>query len=207
MSGEFWVREHRCYIRPSYKASPALLMMTKRSLLIFMLLVAFLLSAWGNVIAAAFCPRYMSLNSCINQSRRTKQVETKSCHHEMADMRMEDMPSDDTQMNTEAAPDSEVDSIPDNQPIQVVTESSIGQVAIDLPIEPCGHCWMHSQPSSGTSTVTAINPSPRSVEANAAPAEFQIVSPSAYPISAFRMEHGPPGDSLSRHVLINVFRI
>ena len=188
---------------------PALLMMTKRSLVIFMLLVAFLLSAWGNVIAAAFCPRYLSLNGCIKHSaRQATQVEHKSCHHrEMDDMKMGDMRMDDMQMNTDAAPDSAVDFVPDDQPMLGTTKSSVEQVAIDLPIEPCGHCWMHSQPSSGTSTVVATYPSPGSVEANPAPAEFQIVSPSAYPISALRLGHGPPGNSFPRHVLNNVFRI
>ena len=208
MSGEFWVREHRCYIRPSYKASPALLMMTKRSLLIFMLLVAFLLSAWGNVIAAAFCPHYLSLNGCSKHDvRQVAQVEPKSCHHEMADMKPGDMQMDEMQMSADAAPASDVDSSTDNQPTQISTESSVEQIAIDLPIEPCGHCWMHSQPSPGMSTVATIEPSPRSLEVNAATAEFQIVSPSAYPISALRLEHGPPGNAFPRHVLINVFRI
>jgi len=182
--------------------------MTKRALLISLILVAFLFSAWGSVIAASFCPRYLSLNGCIKHGvRQAAQVEPKSCHHEMADMKMGDMEMDDMQMNADAAPVSEVDSIPDNPPTQVATESSVEQVAIDLPFEPCGHCWMHSQPSSGTSTVTAINRSPRSVEANAAPTEFQIVSPSGCPILALRLEHGPPGGALPRHVLINVFKI
>ena len=182
--------------------------MRKRSVLIFLLLVAFLLSAWGNMIAAAFCPRYMSLNSCIkHQSRQTKQVEHKSCHHEMADMEMDDMKMDDMQMENDSASKADVESVAAAEPTLVVAESSIEQAAFDLPIEPCGHCWMHSQPSSGSGTLAAVNPSPRPVEALAPPSDITIDLGFPNPTAIEPLEHSPPGNSFPRHILINVFRI
>src|SRR6266542_1139042 len=115
--------------------------MQKRSFFTGFLLIAFLLSAWENVIAAAFCPRYSSSRTCHikHEPRQPKQVDHKSsCQHEMADMEMGDM-----QMESETTSETADNSIAENPPVQVATESSVEQVAIDFPTEPCGHCWMH----------------------------------------------------------------
>jgi hypothetical protein len=182
--------------------------MRKRSFSLTLLVFAFLFSSWSNVIAAAFCPRYSSSRDCHIQQRQTKQVEQKSsCQHEMADMEVGDMQMDDTNMESEAASETSDNSIPKSPPVQIATDSSSEQLAIDFPTEPCGHCWMHSQPSSGTAAIVAVDPSRRLVETNAPPANYLVVlrSPSAVPI--LPLEHGPPGTSFPRHVLINVFRI
>ena len=181
--------------------------MTKRPLAIFLLLVAFLLSAWGNVISAAFCPRYLALNCRVRYDvQQTKQVAPMSCHHEMADTKMDDMKTDDVQMEGDSAVQTDVSNFPEGLQTELATESSIDQNALDLPNAPCGHCWMHSQSSSGSS-VAAVNLSPQSSEADAPTTELSITLPSAPPIFAVRMEHGPPGNSFPRHILINVFRI
>ncbi len=70
--------------------------MRKRSLSIFVLAITLLFSVWSNVIAAAFCPRYLSRVGCVRHSdSQSKLVVVKSScdHHEMAGMIM-----DDTQM-------------------------------------------------------------------------------------------------------------
>jgi hypothetical protein len=75
--------------------------MKKQSFFLVVLLGAFLLSAWGNVIGAAFCPRYLSNRaSCIfHEPPQPKQVDVKtSCHHEMGAMEMGDMRMDDDEI-------------------------------------------------------------------------------------------------------------
>ena len=182
--------------------------MTKGPLPIFLLLLAFLLSAWGNVIAAAFCPRYLSRNGHIDHGpRQAKQIEPKSCHHAMAQMETGDMQMDDMQMENDSAAESEIIATSDNLPITASTESVDEQIALNVPAEPCGHCWMHSQPPTGSGTLAAVNPSPQSVGTDAPPADFAIALSSAYVVPITPSEHGPPGNSFPRHILINIFRI
>jgi hypothetical protein len=182
--------------------------MRKRSFSITFLVVAFLFSSWSNVIAAAFCPRYSSNRNCHVQQRQAKKVDHKSsCHHEMADMERGDMQMNNVEMETGAAPETADNSIAENPSVQFATESSGEPVAIDFPTEPCGHCWIHSQPSSGTATVVAVDSSKRLVETTAPPANFVDALPSAFAVPIVPLEHGPPGNSFPRHVLISVFRI
>ena len=176
--------------------------MTKRPLLIVLLLVAFLFSAWGNVIGAAFCPRYLAQNCFAQKTPQAKQGDRESCHHEVSDTDMGDM-----QMGGDSATEAEVTHIRENPTIVVESKSSVEQTALERPTEPCGHCWMHSQPSSGTATPGAVDPSPRSVEALAPSSAATIALRFPNPTAIESFEHGPPGSSFPRHVLINVFRI
>lgn len=183
--------------------------MTKRPLLIVLLLVAFLLSAWGNVIGAAFCPGYLSRNCHIAQeTQKSKRVDPESCHHEMTDtgeMKMDDMQMGDMQMESDSPPDTEAAINYDNLPTLVATESFVEWV--DLPAEPCGHCSMHSQAPAGTATLAAVDPSPRSAGTDAPSPELEMALPAAIPIPITPLEHSPPGNSFPRHIFINVFRI
>jgi hypothetical protein len=184
--------------------------MAKRSIPIFLLIGTFLLSAWGNVIAAAHCPRYLSNSDCYikREPRQPQQVDHKpSCHHEMADMEMGDMQMDETKVASGADLETSDNSSPENRRLQVGTEFFADPLAVNLPTAPCGHCWMHSQPASGIATVVAVDPSKRLIETNAPPLSVVIALPAALPVSVAQMEHGPPGNVLPRHVLINVFRI
>jgi hypothetical protein len=179
--------------------------MKRRLISIIILVIALLFSAWSNVITAAFCPRYMSNRNCCieHEIRQPMQVDHKSsCQHEMADMEMVDM-----QMESEAPSEAAANSLVVNPPIHIATEASSDQVVVDLPIESCAHCWMHSQPTSGTTTVAAIDPSKRLVETNAPPADFAMALPPALVLPITPREHEPPGNPFPRHALINVFRI
>ena len=170
--------------------------MRKRSLSIIFVVVAFLFGAWSNVIAAAFCPRYMLKRDCAikHEARQPRKVEHRSsCRHEMAGM--------------EVPPKSRVDSIPENSPLQLTTEYAGDPVAFDVPIGPCPHCWMHSQPASGTATIVAGDPSRRLLKTNASPANFAVALPFTFPFPITPLEHGPPGSLFPRYVLINAFRI
>jgi hypothetical protein len=182
--------------------------MTKRSSLTLLLLVAFLLSAWGNVVAAAFCPAYLARNCRVRQQTQPPtQVDHKSCHHEMGNMEIGDMKMDEMEMDEDPTPQSEITSFPENLYTQIAPESSFAEAALEFPGEPCGHCWMHSQPTSGTGTMAIISLSSRLIEGDAPFADSVIELPSAFSVPITPVEHGPPGNSLPRHVLINVFRI
>jgi hypothetical protein len=176
--------------------------MRKRFLSMGVLVIALLSSAWGNVIAAAFCPRYALNRNCTKHvTPQPKQAEHQSsCHEQMADMKMGDMQMD-------AAPDSESDANTEDSQIEVTSESSSDEVALDLPIEPCPHCLSHSQSTSGTVSVVAVDPSKRLVETNSPPADSDVVLTYAFFSRIECREHGPPGESPPRHILINVFRI
>lgn len=194
---------------PCYSGQPikGVRIMRKRSFSITFLVVAFLFSSWSNVIAAALCPRYSSSRNCHIQQRQIKQVEHKaSCQHEMADMEMGDMQMDDANMQSESGSETSDNSTSEGPPVQIATGSSSEQLAIDFPTQPCGHCWMHSQPSSGTAAIVAVDSSRRLVESSALPASFVVALPSAFAVPIMPLEHGPP-DNFPRHVLISVFRI
>lgn len=169
-----------------------------------MLVGAFLLGAWGNVLAAAFCPRYrLNRDCCLKQAApKSKQVEhTSSCHNQMGRMKMDDM-----QMENKSPSGSEAEPLAKDS--QVLTpETSSKEGAFDLPIEACVHCLIHSQTASGTATVIAFDPSKRLIETNAVAAFFEVVPSSVFSISITPFQHGPPGASIPRHVLINVFQI
>ena len=179
--------------------------MRMRFLIPGFLVVALLFSAWGNVIAAAFCPGYASnRNCCVKQTvSAPKQVEhPSSCHAEMAGMEMDGIPTE-----TETSADSGTDPGVQNSQATLTSESSIDQVAFDLPIEECPHCWSHSQPTSGAASVVTVEASKRLIETNLPTADFAVAPPPAFSIFVSFSGHGPPGISLPRHVLINVFRI
>lgn len=184
--------------------------MQMRILSTFLLVGAFLLGAWGNVIAAAYCPRYLSNRECHlkPEPRQPKEVDNKSsCQHEMADTDMADMQMDDMEMGSEATPEVSEASGIESQPVEVKMESAAELVAIDFPTQPCGHCWMHSQPASGTATIVGSDPSKRLVETIAPQSSVSAALPTTSIIRITPVEHGPPGNSFPRHVLINVFRI
>ena len=170
--------------------------MSRRSFPIFLLTVTLLLSSWSNVIAASFCPHYSARDLFVKQRvEQNNPVESEPCHHEMAPMSM-----DGESMEIER--DSESES-------QYATANKLNPATavVELPGEPCGHCWMHSQPSSGNGTAAVQGSSPQSVEADAPPADAVIALPLTFIMRITPCEHGPPGNSLPRHVLINVFRI
>ena len=173
---------------------------------IFFVLGAFILSAWSNVIAASFCPSYLARNCSIQHVDKAKSMNESSCHHQMADMGTADTQMDDMQ-TSDSTPEAEATLAADKVGVAEVTESALDQSALETPNEPCGHCWMHSQPPQGSVTLAGINPSPRSVEAPAPSALTAIALPYPNPIATEPSEHSPPGNSFPRHILINVLRI
>ena len=163
---------------------------------------ALLLSAWGNVIAAGFCPRFALHRHCCPKPapQPKKQVKHESsCHHEMADMKMDDMQMDE--------PEAESGTNAQDSQLEPASASLIGNLVLDLPTESCRHCVIHSQPASGTISVLTIDPARRLVETDTLPANFASNLPGAFVDMILPPEHGPPRASAPRHLLINIFRI
>ncbi len=194
----------RCYIKVSY-CLVRVAMMIKRSSTIVLLLIAFLFGAWSNVIAAAFCPRYLN-RCCFKQTAHQPQHVDRhlSCHHDMPRMKM-----DDALMEAEAGSDlkADADATAEASPIELSSDLSDREVAFDLPVEACTHCLSRSQSTPRAVASVAVDPSKRLVETNAYPANFRVALPSGFAVSITPSEHGPPGNSFPRHILIGVFRI
>ena len=181
--------------------------MRKRSLSTIVLAITLLLSAWSNVIAAASCPRYLnSVGSVRHAGPQSKWVVGKSSchHHEMAGMTM-----DDTQMEAETVSDlkTNADSTGEASQIELTSDFLNNEAAFDFPLEGCAHCWIHSQPTSGAVAAAVLNPAKQVVETDAPLTNVALAIPSSLPVSIRASEHGPPGNSFPRHLLLNVFRI
>ena len=175
-------------------------MVRKRFVSIVFVVVALLFSAWGNVIAAAFCPRFsLNRDCCLDHvTHQTNQAKPESsCHHEMGGMEMGDLQD----MQMEAAPNLQ------NSHVQPTSESSSEDIAVDQPIEACTHCVSHSQTTSGAVSFVGLDPSKGLVETDSPPASTSIRWTLAFTNVIVPSEHGPPAPSSPRHLIINVFRI
>ncbi len=178
-----------------------------RSLFAAFLLLAFIAGAWGNVLAAAFCPGMASVRACCLQHKSHPQSsETHDMHDmemgEMADMQMSEMKMDMSAESTEEA--STQKQIEPLAGVEQDTEAP----AIEQPIETCSHCLSHSQLPLGSVTLRETEAAQRSADLIAAPQVIEQASLTALPsLIVDQREHAPPGSSSPRHILINVFRI
>ena len=173
----------------------------KRLLFTAIIVSALLSSAWGNVLAAAFCPHFNLKHVCSfkNSALQPASPEPKS-HAGMCDMGMSDMPM-------EAADKSQADIRTQKRPADAVDDSNADADTLDQLGEPCPHCLMHSQPASRAIIVQAINPEKRSVESEVPPATSLVSLPAVFLTKPSPNEHAPPGESSRLHLLISVFRI
>ena len=80
--------------------------------------------------------------------------------------------------------------------------------ALGQPIGPCSHCAVHSRTTPSTVSLRETEAAKRPVALNL-PLGFSRFAPvivSPIPVLTSRA-HGPPGEAVLRHVLINIFRI
>jgi hypothetical protein len=167
------------------KASIVIGSMRKRSLSSGTLLLALLLSAWGNVLAAA-CPHMGQDHACCH----ARVAPHPASQHGMDEMEMGEMHMSDTQAEHEAG-------------------QSADTRALDKPVETCEHCMGRSQLPTPPATLREVEQSRRGEDVSAPPAlsEPLSIATSFAPIVPAR-EHAPPTAAASeRHVLISVFRI
>jgi hypothetical protein len=167
------------------KASIVIGSMRKGSLSTGALLLALLLSAWGNVLAAA-CPHMRQDHACCH----ARVAPHPASHHSMGETQMGEMQMNDTRAGHEA-------------------EQSADARALDQPVETCEHCMGRSQLPTPPATLRELEQSKRGEDVSAPPAlsEPLSITTSFVPIVLAR-EHAPPTVvSSQRHVLISVFRI
>jgi len=155
--------------------------MRKRSLFTGMLLLALLLSAWGNVLSAALCSRMQQGHACCH---------ARVASHHAAQQAMADMQMGDEERQPTAA-------------------QSSGANAFSRPVEPCEHCLSHSQGVTAPATLREAEQTKRSADMTPILPTARAISVAAAPArTIMAREHAPPGaNSSARHVLINVFRI
>ena len=151
--------------------------MRRRHLSVGILLLTLLMSVWGQVLAAALCPHMRQDHACCHAK-----VAQGHASHEMAgDMQM-----------TPAAESAQIEAA----------------VATDKPVEGCDHCMGRPSQAPQTATLRGVERTSRGSEL-AAPTTLSRPSDLAPTFAAPvpSREHGPPGASVHRHVLIGVFRI
>jgi len=154
-----------------------------------------LFCSWGNVLAAAFCPRFALANVSVARHLAHRPAShARTCGMEMGDMQMDGMDEPATNENTR---DLQID---------FAAESTNDSNALDRPPGLCIHCSMHSQAASGPVSVGAIHSEKESADTKSS--GFGFVSLPPVTVTSDRpTAHAPPGDLPSRYVLINVFRI
>ncbi len=151
--------------------------MHKRFLATTVLAAALLFSQGGKFLVAALCPHLQSGMA----SCSTQLVEPTMSHEDMGHMEMEH---------------------------EAVSNGDPDAVAIRQPIGLCSHCAVHSRTNPNTASLRASEAARRSVDLNI-PLHFSRVAPvTVAPVAVLPSRaHGPPGEQISRHIFLNIFRI
>ena len=154
--------------------------MHKRFLTTTVLATALLFSQGGNFLVGALCPHLRSgMASC-----KTQLAEPPMSHEDMGHM-------GHMEMEHKTPPNPDTDS-----------------VALGQPIGPCPHCAVHSRTTPNTASLRETEAAKRSADLNI-PLHFSRVAPvTVTPVAVLTTRaHGPPGEAIPRHILINTFRI
>ena len=151
--------------------------MHKRVLVITVLAAALLFSQGGNFLVAALCPHLQSGMA----SCKTQLDLPPMSHEDMGHMGMEH------ETGSKQDPDA---------------------IALGQPKGLCSHCAVHSRTNPNTASLRETEAAKRSVDLNIT-LHFSRVAPvTVSPVAVLTSRaHGPPGESIPRHILINIFRI
>jgi hypothetical protein len=156
--------------------------MHKRFLATTVITTALLFSQGGSLLVAALCPHLQSgMASCEAKASASKSGHEAMSHEDMGHAEVKhEAPS-------QANPDA---------------------LALAQPADPCPHCAVHSRKNQNTASLRETEAAKRSTDLNI-PLEFSRITPvSVDPVPVLMPRaHGPPGDSIRRHILINIFRI
>ena len=120
-----------------------------------------------------------------------------SCNHEMSPM--DDVRTDDAE--------TKILSVSERYRSGVQRHDSVGHAVFESSDERCKHCLMFSASTSATATLVAVYSANRLLETDAPLVSSEIALTSIFSITIDPLEHGPPGNLVSRHILISVFRI
>ena len=195
--------------------------MSKRFLSSGMLILALLTSAWGHVVAAAFCPRALGSEGCFAMTHKhsSRSIDENMAVHNMhmhdmsmAGMNMDDMAMDAPSMDHMAMSDVVIDAATVDTSIPLTPPAlSAGDVAnkFDQLIESCAHCLGHSGiVNAPVSFVSASDQSGKETGSLLSPVSRFLIRPAIVPAqSGLPREHAPPGVTASLHILISVFQI
>jgi hypothetical protein len=154
--------------------------MHKRFLAISGLTASLLFTQGGYFLVAAFCPHLRSgMASC-----ETVRAEPPMSHEDMGHMgHMEMQHEPASQPNPDA-------------------------LALGQPTGPCSHCAVHSRRIPTTVSLRETEGVKRSGDLNIPLNSSRVAPVSVSPVAVLTSRaHGPPGEAIPRHVLINIFRI
>ena len=148
-------------------------------------LTALLFSQGASFLIAALCPHLRSgMPSC-----ETPLSEPTESHEDMAHADMGHM------SHNEMAPE------PSSQP-------NPDAAALGRPLGSCLHCAVHSRTTPNTVTLRSAEAAKRSVDLNISQHVSRVATVTASPLTVLTSRaHGPPGEAIPRHILINIFRI
>lgn len=153
--------------------------MHKRFVATTVLAIALLFSQGGNFLIASLCPHLRSsMASCELQL-----AERSMSHEEMGHMHTQ---------STE----------------RTATEQNFDGIALGRPTGECSHCAVHSGTTSSTISLRETEAAKRVGDLNI-PLTFSRVAPvvTSPLVMLTARAHGPPGEAIPRHLLLNVFRI
>lgn len=152
--------------------------------------ITLLLSQGANVLVAALCPHLRSpAVSCITE---IPEPEPEVCHEHNGQM--------------ETQTDSTKSEFVSEEPSESSETSE--HFALTQPGRTCPHCAMHSRSNSNLASFREVETIKRARDLNTPLLVEPIVTEheSVAPVITSRA-HGPPGDQLPRHILINIYRI
>jgi len=181
------------------------------------------MASFGHVLAAAFCPRALGRGCCFAKTvNHTHSPSSSHVDKAAADMHMDGMPMDGMNMDDTAMGDTSMDH---NAMDDMVIDGATADVSnpfspfafreeavadkFDQPVESCAHCLGHS--GIVNAPISSVSVPDQSGKDN-----WSVVLPVSRflgaPVMALAQiglprEHAPPGSSVPRHLLINVFLI
>lgn len=152
--------------------------MSKRLISTTLLSFALLFAQGGNLLIAALCPHLRTGTMRCDAPAQEPAMD----HHHMSEMQM-DQDSEELPLDSDAP-------------------------ALGRPTGNCTHCAVHSRTTSGVFSVRLVEAAKRTMSL-AVPLVFRGPVPAMsqpQELLAAR-SHGPPGSTIPRHILIDVFRI
>jgi hypothetical protein len=161
--------------------------MHKRFIATTVLGVALLFSQVGTFLIAALCPHLQSgMVSC-----QTKSSSSATSHEAMAHEDMGHTGHTEMEHETVPKPDPDADA-----------------VAMGQSHGPCSHCSVHSSRTPTSASLRATEAAKRSIDLTIHLHLSRVAPPTITPLAVLTSRaHGPPGEAISRHILINIFRI
>ncbi len=162
--------------------------MPKQFLVNIVLASALLFSQGGSFLIAALCPHLQSESvSC------EAQVSTPTMSHE--------------QMAHEAMGHGAMHHGDSSEPESPAT-TNLGKIALSQLPEACSHCTIHSGTTPTGATLRFADTVKRSFDLNIPPAASPVEPVVATSVAVLSSRaHGPPGETVPRHLLINIFRL